>query len=424
MMWNTGRLHYLPQRFPESRVLTPDDSLQRLRLLFGDNPNITQFCARSAADDVNLKARMLCRLSRPVNDKNVVKEKPIASGLFGRTFKCKLQDVVGTASLDPRLLGQSVVVKQSTRSGRNVYRDTLHELLINHCALRERVVVDGLPNFAAMYTYIVCKPRAIDDQTPFCTDDVVDISAMTTEQLDTELSAGTLQLFGVYELINGVTLTEFIQSLIASADPEGVDKLADCLVQVFAALASLNKMADAQTRQFGKSRFSHCDLHANNVMIEKTMIDYSYVLSEDGNEVLKLEGPLRAVIIDCGMSIAKFDDHSVDTNFIAFFQCYFMEAEDVISLLRDCYVVALQATAYKPSAISQFLEQCITGIFGPNVMKFLFLQFTGPLQAYRYVFYLQHFQSVPESTSWKMYETWTLIKAIDVIADIHSSLSP
>lgn len=390
---NREMLSSLSQTFHHSVILHYDETLPRLRLLFSDNQVDDAVCSASAEDDVNVQARIFCKIQRPLTDHRLIKKTAVlGEGMYGIVFQGAMDHLF--EKVDPRLVGREVVVKQSKVNDRtNAYRDTLHELLVEQGALREQVLTKGLPNFAMLYTYIVCKPRPFSSNEPLCTDDIIDLSAIALEELNEQLAKGELQLFGVYEKVNGTQLDAYIEH-----NPDDFGTLVNNLTQIFLALNEVNQNGN---------RFTHCDLSARNVMISPEIrSEFTY-----HNRFVLTPAPAhRAVIIDYGKSAAKFEFG--DQSFVVVNHDNFFPATDILYLLRDLLIVIDSVCGGKMTPCRVFIQTLLNELFGPWVLNYfsMFPQ-DDDVIAFRYSLYLLNVVGMTQTDLTALQSGWTYMSA-------------
>lgn len=394
---NHEMLSSLSHTFPVSVILDYNETLPRLRLLFSDNQVDDAVCSASAADDVNIQARMFCKLQRPLTDHRMIKKTAVlGEGMFGIVFEGSIDHLFET--VDPRLVGREVVIKQSkvkvNGDRLNAYRDTLHELLVQQGVLRDQVVALGLPNFSMLYTYIVCKPRPFSSNEPLCTDDIINLSEIALDELNGQLANGELQLFGVYEKVNGTQLDSYIEH-----NPHDFRTLVNSLTQIFLALNEVNGNG---------RRFSHCDLSCRNVMISP---DVRPEFAYNGRYVLTPAPSHRAVIIDYGKSAAKFEFG--DQSFVVVNHNSFFPATDILYLLRDLLIVIEDTCSGNMTPCSLFIHILLTELFGPWVLKY-FSMFPkdDDVIALRYSLYLLNVVGMSQTDLTTLQSGWTYMSAV------------
>lgn len=340
---NNNAIKNLHKTFADSVVLEYTETLPRLRLLFSETKSDDVVCSSSPKEDAT---KIFCKLKRPLTDHRFIrKTKQLGKGMFGVVFEGVIDELF--RDIDPRLVGQEVVVKQSlnTEDSLESYRDALHELLIQQGALRE-LVVNGLPNFSMLYTYIVCVPRSVSPFSPFCTDHIIDLSKYKMEELDRELSLGHLQLLGVYQKVDGIQFDSFLET-----NPGDFAGLVNALSQIFLALNEAN---------LDGRRFTHGDLSARNVMITNNAHPFVY----NNQYVLDPVPAHQAVIIDYGKSAAKFTFGR--ESYVVVNHDSILPESDILFLLRDVLIVVGDN-----NTSSVFLNILLTDMFGKEIHQYL-----------------------------------------------------
>lgn len=186
----------------------------------------------------------------------------------------------------------------------------------------------------------------------------VDLNKVKPSTLDKNLLEGTLQMFPIFEKVEGVTFSKFLKT--KANRRKNIKAMA---LQILLALDSLNRVNQIYT---------HNDLHLNNIMVSQTSIaDYNYLGSDSQVRTVATNG-VRMMIIDQGMACVG------KGNTLGQFSRPFCPAVDVFKVLTD-----LWRTLRK-----DWLKVVIKILFGKEVFRFLTSKKVGHHSFYNYASYL------------------------------------
>ena len=354
MLWLTHLMHQLGVK-----LLNKYATMDRLSLTVDDHPTV-----RSSAAEV-------CPLFPSPDDEWVRDIHLLGRGMYGEAYTVRLDGACWRA-IDPRWndLQEDVtyeipaVVKQSTgKKTWERYQNTLQEILINQLVLRPALLhASTLPShFPLMYSFIACEPNP-DSSTRgahFCAaHPEIEFEDLNLTERDEALRDGTLELFPVFEQVDGVTLEQVMRQY--SFDPDHIDLLENWLVQLFATLDVINRQV----------MYAHNDLHVENIMLMATRAR-SFTYSSPDETVLTIEPMMRVVIIDQGLAGGSFT-HRGET-YLAYYQLSSTIGHQGCMMVSDIFRVFRSLWVEWPrDTFGQLvLETMLVSLFGPEVLDYI-----------------------------------------------------
>jgi hypothetical protein len=377
-------------------VINRFDTIQRLSYLFQDNedpkkPKDKSLCL-NYKDHINNFIN--CIIDTPVfNDRFLHNQKKLASGQYGtiKTFDINIDDMKDIKDIneieEKEKIPLTVIVKENKS-----HIEDINEIFINQTRINPEILIKNNPNFPLLFSYILCKPpksgfsmkpygripyrsmispkekeytyqksmsKISPEKIKLCSDDIINIKDYSIEQLNQELRLKNLKLYGIYEFIEGRTLSQYIMSIkfIQLSEENKWDFINKVLIQVFSSLSSLNNSGE----------YTHFDLHPSNIMISNKPINYTYQLSS--TDFFKVEDDFKAIIIDQGLSNVEYD-----SKIFVYEESFkpFIPAADIYKLITKLY---LALSNFDQSSKNTYhvkkLQSLLTTIFGEPIINYI-----------------------------------------------------
>lgn len=331
-------------------------TLARLRILVEDESPLLSSTAE------------LCPLFPSPDDDWVREIHLLGRGMYGKAYTVRL-DGACWQSIDPRWADLDknltyeipAVVKESIGSqALTRYQNTLHEILINQMLLRPALLHTSLPShFPLMYAFIACEPSRDEEDAHFCAaHPTIVFEDLNMTERDDALSKGTLQLFPVFERVEGVTLDALMHQV--TFDPDDIDLLSNLLEQLFGSLDVINQ----------RIIYAHNDLHVENVMVMPTRArSFSYARSDGMTH--QVEPRMRVVMIDQGLAGGSFE-HRGHT-YLAYYQLSSTVGHQGCVMVSDIFRVfrSLWTEWPRDSFGHQVVDRMITSLFGNEIVEYI-----------------------------------------------------
>lgn len=316
----------------------------------------------------------------------------VGEGIHGRVFVCKYTSLVNK--------NKYVIIKQSIDPIPKRFYFTLYECFINLWFVKDH------SHFPRLLSIIVCSPNQVKNAPTFCKHSTT-LTTLNKHNIEADLISNKLQLFPVFERVDGNTLADFLSNHHQKLSMPVIKSL---LGQVLLICDSLNR---------GTSRFTHNDLHIKNIMVTLTSeTTFTFLGSDNRKRTLPSHG-WKILIIDLGYASAY------KSGMLATFSRPICQLNDVFKFLTTVYKRCLQTQSQE---VNRFILEMIFDIFGKPMFSLLQKKDIYP-SFYSYVAHIwesirnastdeqkdELFLTLKNASTYTYLKTWSLLTVGDSI---------